>query len=226
MKELINLEDVLKSDKIRALIEHSNRCLEMIGYTDHGPRHVGYVSRIASEILEKLGCPQRRVELAKIAGWVHDVGNLVNRKNHGLNGAALLFPILCEMGMPVTEVCDICSAVGSHEEEIGQPVSDVSAALIIADKIDAHRARVRLKKYDSHDLHDIVNYSIQSTKLIIGNGTIAISYEMAPSASPMDFMSIYITRMEMCEKSSKFLGCSFALFINGVQINRFDKQDV
>jgi len=222
---MINLEDVLKSDKIRALVEHSNKCLEIIGYTDHGPRHVGYVSRIAAEILEKLGRPERRVELAKIAGWVHDVGNMINRKNHGLNGAALLFPILCDMGMPVDEVCDICAAVGSHEEEIGQPISDISAALIIADKIDAHRARVRVRKYDAQDIHDRVNYAIQSTKLHVGSGIISISYEMAQSASPMDFLTIYLTRMLMCEKSARFLGCGFALYINGVKLNRLVEPD-
>jgi metal-dependent HD superfamily phosphatase/phosphodiesterase len=219
----ITIEDIKKSEKIKELVNHSNKCLEMIGYTDHGPRHVGYVSRIAGEILSKLNVPQRRVELAKIAGWVHDVGNLVNRKYHGLNGAVMLFPILCEMGMPVSEACDICAAVGSHEEETGNPISDVSAALIIADKVDAHRARVRVKKYDALDIHDRVNYSIQSTKLTVGEDTISIDYEMNTSSSPLDFLTIYMTRMRMCEKSARFLGCNFGLYINGVKLNRWDE---
>ncbi len=221
----ITYNDIKGSEKIRELVDHSNKCLEMIGYTDHGPRHVGYVSRIAGEILTKLNMPERRVELAKIAGWVHDIGNLINRKNHGQNGAVMLFSILCEMGMPVSEACDVCAAVGSHEEESGNPVSDVSAALIIADKIDAHRARVRLKKYDPADIHDRVNYSIQSTRLMVENGTIAINYTMNPSASPLDFLTIYMTRMRMCEKSAKFLGCNFALYINEVKLNRWDESD-
>lgn len=220
---MVTFNDVKSSETIRELVNHSNKCLEMIGYTDHGPRHVGYVSRIAGEILSKLNRPQRRVELAKIAGWTHDIGNLINRKHHGLNGAVMLFPILCEMGMPVSEACDVCSAIGSHEEETGNPVSDVSAALIIADKVDAHRARVRMKKYDMNDIHDRVNYSIQSTKLAVKDGLITIEYTMSDSSSPMDFLNIYMTRMQMCEKSAEFLGCKFGLFINGVKLNRWDE---
>ena len=115
----------------------------------------------------------------------------------------MLFPILCDMGMTVPEVCDVCSAVGSHEEETGNPISDISAALIIADKVDAHRARVR-KKYDLADIHDRVNYSIQSTKLTVEDGTISIAYTMSAGSSPMDFLSIYLTRMQMCEKAQNF----------------------
>lgn len=221
----VSYNDIKGSEKIRELVDYSNKCLEVIGYTDHGPRHVGYVSRIAGEILSKLNSPERRVELAKIAGWVHDVGNLINRKNHGLNGGVMLFPILCEMGFPVSEVCDICAAVGSHEEETGHPVSDVSAALIIADKVDAHRARVRVKKYDASDIHDRVNYAIQTTRLTIEDNTISIYYTMDPTASPMDFLQIYISRMQMCEKSAKFLGCKFALYINDVKLNRWEEDN-
>jgi metal-dependent HD superfamily phosphatase/phosphodiesterase len=221
----ITFEDIIKNQKISELVSHSNHVLEMIGYTDHGPRHVGYVSRIAGEILSKLGKPERRVELARIAGWVHDVGNMVNRKHHGLNGSVLLFPMLCDIGFPVDEACEICSAVGSHEEETGAPISDISAALIIADKVDAHRARVRMKQYSPADIHDRVNYSIQSTKLSVVNGNITIDYEMNESASPMEFLSIYMTRMQMCEKSARFLGCSFTLRINGVKLNRWDHEN-
>jgi metal-dependent HD superfamily phosphatase/phosphodiesterase len=218
----ITFEDIIKNEKISEMVNHSNKVLEMIGYTDHGPRHVGHVSRIAGEILSKLGKPERRAELARIAGWVHDIGNMVNRKYHGLNGSVLLFPILCDIGFPVEEACEICAAVGFHEEETGAPISDISAALIIADKVDAHRARVRMKKYSPNDIHDRVNYSIQSTKLTVSGGNITIDYTMNDSASPMEFLSIYMTRMQMCEKSARFLGCSFTLRINGVKLNRWD----
>lgn len=218
-------EDIIKSEKISELVSQSNKVLEMIGYTDHGPRHVGYVSRIAGEILQKLEKPERRVELAKIAGWVHDVGNMINRKHHGLNGAVMLFPILCGMGLPVDEACEICAAVGSHEEETGAPISDISAALIIADKVDAHRARVRMKRYSPADIHDRVNYSIQSTKLSVVDSDISIEYSMNEHASPMDFLNIYMTRMQMCEKSARFLGCSFSLCINGVKLNRWSDDE-
>ncbi len=218
----ITLEDVKNCEKIKELVYQANKVLEVIGYTDHGPRHVGYVSRIAGEILSKLGMPERRVELAKIAGWVHDVGNLVNRKHHGLNGGVMLFPILCDIGLPVDEVCEICAAVGSHEEETGKPVSDISAALILADKVDAHRARVRIKSYSPDDIHDRVNYAIQATKLTVEGGMIAMEYTMNDTSSPMDFLTIYLTRMKMCEQSARFLGCNFALYINGVKLNRWD----
>ncbi len=221
----ITFDDVQKNENIRVLVDNANHCLEMIGYTDHGPRHVGYVSKKAGDILSKLNMPPRQVELARIAGWVHDIGNLINRKHHGLSGAVMLFPILCDIGFSVSEASQICSAIGSHEEETGNPVSDISAALIIADKVDAHRARVRLKKYDMSDIHDRVNYSIQETNLIVENNTITIRYTMDTHASPMDFLSIYLTRMQMCEKSAKFLRCQFALFINDVKLNRWDGQD-
>ena len=222
---IITLDEIRKNEKIQKLVNHSNECLEKIGYTDHGPRHVGYVSRIAGEILQQLNAPERRVELARIAGWIHDVGNMINRKYHGLNGAVLLFPILCEMGMPIDEACDICAAVGSHEEEVGKPVGDISAALIIADKVDAHRARVHVRKYDASDIHDRVNYSIRSTKLTVKNNTISVDYTMNDSSSPLEFLTIYLTRMLMCEKSARFLGCSFALYINGQKINRWEDND-
>jgi len=221
----VTFEVVKNCTRLRELVEQSNKVLEVIGYTDHGPRHVGYVSRIAGEVLGKLGSPSRRVELARIAGWVHDVGNMINRKNHGLNGAVLLFPILCEMGMSVSEACEVCGAVGQHEEETGQPVSDISAALIIADKVDAHRARVRARDVIPTGIHERVNFSIQATKLTVENGMIAIDYTMNAMASPMEFMSIYLSRMQMCEESAKFLGCNFALHINGVKLNRWDEED-
>ncbi len=217
----ISLADIKANKKIETMIRHSNACLEAIGYTDHGPRHVGYVSKIAGNILEQLGIDERRVELAKIAGWVHDVGNMVNRKHHGMLSSVLLFPVLSEAGMDVEEVCDICSAVGNHEEETGQTVSDISAALIIADKVDAHKARVRLKKYNLDDIHDRVNFSIKSTSMSIDKAkkVIAIDYAMDSTSSITEFLEIYLKRMRMCERAAKFLGCTFALSFNGVRIN-------
>jgi len=217
----ITLDDIRKNDKINIMINHANQCLEAVGYTDHGPRHVGYVSRIAGSILERLKFPKRRVELAKIAGWVHDIGNMINRHNHGLSGAVLLYPILLEMGMPVREACEIVSAVGAHEEETGNPVSDISAALIIADKVDAHKARVRVKKYNPEDIHNRVNFSIKETRVRVDADKRLITYElrMDSLSSIMEFMQIYLSRMEMCEKSANFLGCAFALKVNGTVIN-------
>lgn len=220
-KKVITLEDVQKNKEIGALIHEANNVLAAIGYTEHGQRHVGYVSATASSILTRLNYPPRTVELAAIAGWVHDVGNVVNRKNHGMHGAALLFPLLREMGMELREISCVLSATGYHEEETGGPVSEVSAALIIADKSDAHRTRVRKGKYDPYDIHDRVNYSIKKNWVEVDPVKRAIRYEMVmdDSSSVMEFMQIFLTRMRMCEKAATFLGCRFDLVVNGVPIN-------
>ncbi len=217
----ITYKDIRENKDISTLINKANQCLEAIGYTDHGPRHVGYVSRIAGSILEKLGHNERRCELAKIAGWVHDVGNMINRKHHGLTAANILFPLLVNAGLDIEEVCDICAAVGNHEEETGKTVSDISAALIIADKVDAHKARVRLKKYNIDDIHDRVNYSIKNTEMNINKeeNEIAFEYTMDETSSITEFLEIYLKRVRMCEQAASFLGCTFSLSFNGIRIN-------
>ncbi|MGN0745672.1 MAG: HD domain-containing protein, partial [Aristaeellaceae bacterium] len=145
---MITLQDIKQHEDIKALIRAGNRYLEALGYTDHGPRHVSYVSRTASSILKALGYSQREVELAAIAGWVHDVGNSVNRHDHGPNGAVMLLPILRGMGMDMNDVMEIITAVGNHEEQSGFVSSAVSAALVLGDKSDAHKTRVRGGKPD------------------------------------------------------------------------------
>lgn len=224
---MVTLSDIKNNKKIKTLIDSANAALEAIGYTDHGPRHVGYVSKVTHDILTRLGYPERTCELGAIAGWVHDVGNLVNRHNHGAIGATILFPILSEMGMELEEVCRICTAVGSHEEASANVVSELSAALIIADKIDAHRTRVRKGKYDAYDIHDRVNYAIQKTRLYVDPQASNIRFEftMDKSSSLLEFMQIYMTRMLICEKAARFLTCSFSMVVNGMQINNFECGD-
>ena len=218
----ITVQDVKQNEKLAVLIDAANRMLEVIGYTEHGPRHVGFVSHTARSILEQLHYPERMCELAAIAGWVHDVGNAVNRVNHGITGGALLFPILQEMGMPMDEVVTIVGAVGNHEEQNGKVVSAVSAALIIADKSDAHRTRVRRASYNPDDIHDRVNFAIAQNAVEVDpvRRTIRSALSMDESSSVMDFMEIYLTRMQMCEEAANFLGCRFELVVNGVNINR------
>ena len=218
----ITVQDVKQNEKLAVLIDAANRMLEVIGYTEHGPRHVGFVSHTARSILEQLYYPERMCELAAIAGWVHDVGNAVNRVNHGITGGALLFPILQEMGMPMDEVVTIVGAVGNHEEQNGKVVSAVSAALIIADKSDAHRTRVRRASYNPDDIHDRVNFAIAQNAVEVNpvRRIIRFALSMDESSSVMDFMEIYLTRMQMCEEAANFLGCRFELVVNGVNINR------
>lgn len=217
----ITLKQIRESERITMMVTKANDCLSTMGYTDHGPRHVGYVSRIAGEILSKLEHPAERVELARIAGWTHDVGNMINRKYHSLTGSMLLFEELQKIGMDYEDVCDICSAVGSHDEEIGLPVSDISAALIIADKVDAYKARVRRNSTRKGDIHDRVNLSIFETHVDVSKEKKEIVFEMHMKdySTPMEFMEIYLSRMKMCEKSAEFLGCAFKLVINGLVMN-------
>ncbi len=218
----ITLEQVKENKAINDLIEVANKNLEIMGYTEHGLRHVGYVSKTTANILRELGYDDRTVELGAIAGWLHDIGNAVNRKNHGLSGATLAFTLLNNLGMDMTEIGTITGAIGNHEEETGLPVSAVSAALILADKSDAHRSRVRMRRVDRNDIHDRVNLSIAKNSLVVDrkNNKIRLVIFMDETSSLMEYLQIYLSRMVLSEKASAFLGCSFELVINGAVINR------
>lgn len=218
----ITLEDVKSDADIRALIEATNHNLEVMGYTEHGLRHVGYVSRTTANILRELGYDERTVELGAITGWIHDIGNAINRKNHGLTGAGLAFGLLKNSGMDMTEIATVMGAIGNHEEETGIPVSPVSAALIVADKSDAHRSRVRRDRYDLKDIHDRVNMSIKKNSLVVDakHRVIRLVICMDETSALMEYLQIYLSRMILSEKAAEYLGCSFELVINGALINR------
>ena len=218
---MITLQDIKQHEDIKAMIRAGNRYLEAMGFTEHGPRHVGYVSKTASYILKVLGYSPREVELAAIAGWVHDVGNSVNRHDHGPLGAVLLLPILRETGMDMADIMEIITAVGNHEEQSGFISSNVSAALALGDKSDAHKSRVRNGQPDVTDIHDRVNFSIQENQVTVDRENRVIRHEltMDASSSVMEYLQIYMSRIAMCEKAAKFLKCSFDLVINGQSIN-------
>ena len=218
---MITLEEIKKNESIRALVTAGNRYLEALGYTDHGPRHLSYVSRIASYILKALGYSEREIELAAIAGWVHDVGNSINRHDHGPNGAVMLFPILKDAGMAMADAVEIITAVGNHEEQSGAVSGAVSAALIIADKSDAHKSRVRNGRPDPTDVHDRVNFAIQLNDVTVDRKARLIrqSLTMDNSSSVLEYLSIYMPRIIMCEKAAAFLGQEFQLVINGHAVN-------
>jgi len=221
MNRIVTLDEVKNNEKIKVLVKTANSVLEAMGYTEHGLRHVGYVSKVAADILRTLSFDNRIVELSAITGWVHDVGNAINRNFHGLNGASLLYPILDEIGFPIDETAKILAAVGNHEADTGVPVSPISAALIIADKSDAHRTRVRRKSYNVNDIHDRVNYSIKQNWLTVDAEDRIIQYKlvMDSSSSVMEFMEIFISRMAMCEKAAELLDCRFDIVINDSLIN-------
>ncbi len=218
---MVTLQDMKQNESIRALIRAGNRYLEAMGYTEHGPRHVSYVSKTASGILRALGYSPREIELAAIAGWVHDVGNSVNRHDHGPLGAVLLLPILRETGMDMADIMEIITAVGNHEEQSGFISSAVSAALALGDKSDAHKSRVRNGQPDMTDIHDRVNFAIQENHVSIDRQKRIIRHEltMDETSSVMEYLQIYMSRIVMCEKAAAFLHCSFDLVINGQSIN-------
>ncbi|HPT83007.1 MAG TPA: HD domain-containing protein [Limnochordia bacterium] len=214
--ELAHLE---KHPAIRAYIEQADANLAAMGFTEHGFRHIGLVSSIARQILLRLCYEPRLAELAAIAGYVHDLGNCVGRVNHGAAGALLVEPILRELGMPPQEVALVLSAVGNHEEEVGEPVNAVAAALILADKSDVHRTRVRNPEISTFDIHDRVNYAVnrsfldvdEKERLITLNITIETEYTPI-----MDYFEIFLERMLMCRRAAAYLGCQFKLRINDV----------
>lgn len=222
MSSLITLNDVKENAEFKSLIESSNECLKVLGYTEHGLRHVGYVSKTTANILSTLGFAPRTVELGAIAGWIHDIGNAINRKHHGLTGSVLAYDILIRMGMAANEAAEIIAAIGNHEEETGTPVNPISAALILADKSDAHRSRVRRETADTKDIHDRVNLSIKKNYLAIDKTkkTIRLVIQMDNTSATMEYLQIYLSRMVLSEKAAAYLGYWFELVINGNVINR------
>lgn len=222
MKEKITLEKIKNDKNIRALIDTANRNLEQMGYTEHGLRHVGYVSKTTSNILATLGYDARMVELGAITGWIHDIGNAVNRQNHGITGSILAFDLLNKMGMDMQEIGLVVGAIGNHEEQNGTPISPLSAALIIADKSDAHRSRVRRKNFNLSDIHDRVNMSISKNYLAIDSEKKIIRLVLFMDnkvSSFMEYLEIYLSRMVLSEKAATYLGYNFELVINNTIIN-------
>ena len=219
MGELFDL--VKNNDEVKSLIQAANDNLIALCYTEHGFRHMGFVSHNTKKILEELKYDEHTQEIGQIAGYLHDVGNAVCRKNHGLTGAALVYPLLKKIGIDQKDIEIIVAAIGNHEEEYGKPVNPVSAALIIADKSDAHRTRVHMKVFDKDDIHDRVNYAIKKNRVTVSNERkeIASRFYMDETASVMDFFRIYFSRIDMSEQAAKFLGCKYKLYINDVLIN-------
>ncbi|NLM94602.1 MAG: HD domain-containing protein [Firmicutes bacterium] len=212
------LDDVKQHPAIAVYLEKANEYLGRLGYTEHGQRHVSLVANIGRNVLERLGYPQRLGQLAEIAGYCHDLGNVIGRTHHGAAGAVLVAPILVELGMGPEEVATIIGAIGNHEEEVGQPVSEVAAALILADKSDVHRSRVRNPDVATFDIHDRVNYAATRSFLNVcgSSRTITLELTIETGICPvMEYFEIFLTRMMMCRRAAQFLDCTFHLEING-----------
>jgi len=217
---MITLEQIKSHDEVNALISYADRTLEIVGYTEHGFRHATISAERAGKILRDIGFDERRVQLAEMAGYIHDIGNIVNRQNHAQHSAHLAHDFLLRLGMPYQEILEIVSAIGNHHEDECDPVSDISAALILADKSDVHRSRVRNPKTVALDIHDRVNYAARDSKLAISDAdTIVLSILIDPDiSSVMEYFEIFLTRMIVSRRASQFLGKKFQLIINGVSL--------
>lgn len=218
---MITLKDVRENLEVDALIRGEQKQLNALGYTEHGHRHISIVSKRAGDILEKLGYPERTVELARIAGYLHDIGNCVNRVDHAHSGAILAYNILKDMGMPVDERTEIMMAIGNHDEDTGSAISDISAALILADKSDVHRDRVVNENLATFNIHDRVNYAVTSANLELDEKTrkIMLNLTIDNKICPvLDYFEIFMERTMMSKYAAKFLKIWFELIINDTKL--------
>lgn len=211
-------EQIRQDPAVNVYIAQADASLKALGYTEHSFPHVTKVAMTAGHILEVLGYPPREVELAKIAGYLHDIGNVVNRVDHSQSGAVMAFRMLDRMDFPPEEIAAIVAAIGNHDEGTGVPVNALAAALILADKSDVRRSRVREKKDLLSDIHDRVNYSVTHSEMHIDpvEKTIALSLSVDTDVSPvMEYFEIFTKRMLLCRSAAETLGLTFRLIING-----------
>lgn len=210
-------EEIRRDGAVNVYIAQADASLKALGFTEHSFAHVTKVAEMAGEILEKLGYPPRTVELAKIAGYLHDIGNVVNRVDHSQSGAVMAFRILDRMNFPPEEIAAIVTAIGNHDEGTGVPVNAVSAALFLADKSDVRRSRVRKTADIQEDIHDRVNYSVTASKLEIDPEGKQITLNLTVDtsvSSVMEYFEIFMKRMLLCRNAAERLGLAFHLVIN------------
>ena len=218
---MVTFEEIRKNPGINTYIRKADESLVALGYTEHSFAHVGLVAEECGYILQTLGYPEREVELAKIAAYMHDIGNLVNRIEHSQSGAVMAFRILDDMDMDPAEIAEIVTAIGNHDEGTGKPVSPMAAALILADKSDVRRSRVRNTDQTTFDIHDRVNYSVKKAELKINENHTLIKLKLSVDThygSVMDYFEIFMERMLLCRKSAETLGLQFKLMINEQQL--------
>ena len=218
---MISYEEIKNNEAIKTYITRADESLKALGYTEHSFAHVMKVAESAAYILKTLGYSEREIELARIAGYLHDIGNLVNRVDHSQSGALMAFRILDNLDMDAYELAEVVTAIGNHDEGTGVAVNPVSAALILADKTDVRRSRVRNADATKFDIHDRVNYSVESSELDISEdkSQIRLSLQIDTAiSSVMDYFVIFLGRMVMCRNAAEKLGMRFKLVINGQQL--------
>ena len=214
-------EEIKKIEAVRTYIAQADASLGALGYTEHSFAHVCRVAETTGYILETMGFPERTVELGKIAGYLHDIGNLVNRVDHSQSGAIMAFRLLDQWGFDPEEISLIVTAIGNHDEGTGVPVNEVAAALILADKSDVRRTRVRTKEIANFDIHDRVNYSVTKSELKINEARTNVKLKLFVDTrfSPvLDYFAIFTNRMLLCRAAAEKLGLQFKLIINEQQL--------
>lgn len=214
---MLTYEDIKKNEAVNTYIKRADESLIALGYTEHSFAHVTRVAENAAYVLRTLGYSGREVELAQIAAYLHDIGNLINRIDHAQSGAVMAFRILDRMGFPAEEIATVCTAIGNHDEGTAVPVNAIAAALILADKSDVRRSRVRNENITGFDIHDRVNYSVTSSALTYSEEKRAFILDMTIEneyCSVMDYFEIFLERMVLCRKAAEKLGVGFRLIIN------------
>ncbi|HIW93988.1 MAG TPA: HD domain-containing protein [Candidatus Flavonifractor merdipullorum] len=214
----VTFDEVRSAPEIRTYITQADASLIALGFTEHSFAHVGRCAKVAGDLLADLGHDPRSVELCRIAAFMHDIGNVVNRHNHAISGATMAFRILDKMGMPPQEVAAVITAIGHHDDSTAFPVNALAAALILADKTDVRRSRVRNKDAATFDIHDRVNYAVEQSTVALDleaktfTLTLTINTQVC---AVMDYFEIFLQRMILCRKAASYLGLTFKLVING-----------
>ncbi|MCM1529536.1 MAG: HD domain-containing protein [Alistipes sp.] len=221
MASNVTYKYIKQNPDIMEYIWRADKTLEAMGYTEHSFAHVERVANVSAMILETLGYDERTVELAKIASIMHDIGNVINRIDHAQSGAVMAFRLLDNLSMPAGEICTIISAIGNHDEGTGQPLDPVSAAMILGDKTDVRRSRVRNNDLLTFDIHDRVNYAVEMSKVRFSDDKASIILELqidTKISSVMEYFEIFMNRMLLCRRAAEFLGVKFEMIVNGSRI--------
>ena len=220
---MLDMKTLKEDEEVEAIMTMSARSIEALGFTEHSRRHSSIVSKWTGEILKALGMDAETVRLGEIAGYLHDIGNCINRQDHAMSGATIAYRIVTRLGLSYLQAAEIMAAIGNHDEQFGLPISKISAALIIADKADVHKGRVKKHIPDvlRANIHDRVNLAAERSYLEANKekGTITLFIEIDTEiCSVMDYFEIYFARMSLCRRAAKFLGCKFSLVINGASL--------
>ncbi len=217
----VSFETVQGDHEVQVFIRKADENLSVLGYTEHGPRHCRIVAESARRVLLLLGYPERTAELAAIAGYLHDLGNGINRLDHGIAAALISQRVLERLGMPADEYAEVMCAIGNHEEQYGEAVSPLAAAVILADKSDVHRSRVRVIDPETDDIHDRVNMATTRSLLSVDGDARTITLDLDIDTAIiqlMQYFEIFLDRMVMCRRAAEFLGCRFGIVMNGTRL--------